>query len=508
MNSNSIRLIKQAAYYIKKAEFEKQSGIKGKNIAKAWEAGVKGVEAIGEGAKNIWKWLKSWRTKKTPEHNYDTVVPKDSLLDRTVQTSTNYNGNLGLEGELYHKDVISRRFTPEQRPERLFSEALRPTSLIDPLPDLYHETERPDLLGGPVQGLIGQRDISIGLRNLVHPDVRRQIARKYFQERVKTPEQRAEFHRLVSPDRSISPAAINSLEQRARWADMLQYLAQNSGNGKRQLFFKTLRLNPLSSKEIANLEMDGYSATAHDIDIRRPYFPMTLGHELGHALYYSRPSNPKYFTDYLTTRYQLPWLSRVDRPHHMDGFDTGYGEQFSNMLHEIGANHEFHKLMRGALKDNPQLYNRFKTQSYNFLMPALWTYFNGNATQFRNVTKKLPEILPPSVGRYVPSLQANANKYLDNAAQWGEKINNHIGSPTVIPWVRDEAYYRNLLHTNDAVWHNVEKQDPTLYSDIYNHMLQKGMPVPQNAWYNNFQPVDQPQRPIDLLMRYTPTMLK
>ena len=36
MNKQSIKLLKQAAYYIRKAEFEKQSAFKGKSMAKAW----------------------------------------------------------------------------------------------------------------------------------------------------------------------------------------------------------------------------------------------------------------------------------------------------------------------------------------------------------------------------------------------------------------------------------------------------------------------------------------
>ena len=55
MNKQSIKLLKQAAYYIKKAEFEKQSGIKGKNMAKAWEAGGKAIEAGIEGAQRAGK---------------------------------------------------------------------------------------------------------------------------------------------------------------------------------------------------------------------------------------------------------------------------------------------------------------------------------------------------------------------------------------------------------------------------------------------------------------------
>ena len=80
MNSESIKLLKEAAYYIKKAEFEKQSGIKGKNMAEVWEGAQQvgkvigevaqkagktigeGVQrtgkAISEGAKNVWNWLR------------------------------------------------------------------------------------------------------------------------------------------------------------------------------------------------------------------------------------------------------------------------------------------------------------------------------------------------------------------------------------------------------------------------------------------------------------------
>ena len=50
MNKQSIKLLKQAAYYIKKAEFEKQSGIKGKNMAEAWRGARQVGKTIGEGA--------------------------------------------------------------------------------------------------------------------------------------------------------------------------------------------------------------------------------------------------------------------------------------------------------------------------------------------------------------------------------------------------------------------------------------------------------------------------
>ena len=83
MNKQSIKLLKEAVYYIKKAEFEKQSALKGKSMSKAWEAGVKGVKSLGEGVKKGWNWL--WGSGK-PVEAPQTVRPQ---TPKTTTAKTN-----------------------------------------------------------------------------------------------------------------------------------------------------------------------------------------------------------------------------------------------------------------------------------------------------------------------------------------------------------------------------------------------------------------------------------
>ena len=195
-----------------------------------------------------------------------------------------------------------------------------------------------------------------------------------------------------------------------------------------------------------------------------------------------------------------------NKPYHITTLNLEDNNRVGEILDEIMGNHEFNKLMRVALQDNPGLYDRFRMQMNNSLMPSLWTYTRTLDEPLKDAVSELPNLLHPYAAKhYAPSLQNSANRYLDDRAQWYDKMVKHLGSSA---WKPGSDAWRKRSRTLDATRREVDRQDPTLYSDIYNHMLQKGMPVPQNAWYNNIPTPDQPQRPIDLLMQYTPTMLK
>lgn len=269
-----------------------------------------------------------------------------------------------------------------------------------------------------------------------------------------------------------------------RRAERLQLRARNArGADALQYFISRNTRNPVQRGYTARMPLDtsglipggGYTPSLHAVVVnaKDPSVTHTLGHELGHAIDYTRQV-PKVLAD---ARGENARVAAARQFGMSDGLaagpitrrfrDGGMASDVLRFADEINANRMYDRVMRRSLQGNPELYKRFQRQSRASLTPGLSTYALHYEKQLQDSIPYLPPRLRRSAERYLAKFKAYKRKVMD---------------PYLVDGRFPDAQSASRFMNDQA--RAAYRKDPTLWDDIYNYAVQQGMPVNTNAWYN------------------------